>query len=318
MGDLVGHHVDHPFDLVARRRGGVNEQSGLSEGDQTQVLHGPEGEVRDGDQVEFVAGIGDAEVVGEVAQRERGHLFGKGGEVGLAGGVDDANRRAVDVHRVSGLKGSDDEGHEVGRHHHRGCESDQAATFAGIFFRHHRAVRVGSEPIRDDERDHEGGLLSRLIEAGEGSARIGGLHLCGGDRAGGALWIYEGGAVEPDELIVEDAGEHQGHGGGPRRDRLRRGECHPLCGCVELDGALVGRALARDTGGSDLELDGIQDDGLHCGYHVDIDFHLTGEDGSIEVGLEGEAVGPGEDLLAEAVGVHDVGHAVRLPGDRVA
>ena len=62
----------------------VEEQGGLAEGDAAQVLHGAEGEVGDGDQVELVARVGDAVPVGQEAQGERADLEGEGGEVGLA------------------------------------------------------------------------------------------------------------------------------------------------------------------------------------------------------------------------------------------
>ena len=45
--------------------GRVDEQDRLAEGDAAQVLHGAEGEVGHGDQVELVARVDDAVVVGE-------------------------------------------------------------------------------------------------------------------------------------------------------------------------------------------------------------------------------------------------------------
>ena len=40
----------------------VDEQGRLAEGDAAEVLHGPEGEVGHGDEVDLVARVGDAEV----------------------------------------------------------------------------------------------------------------------------------------------------------------------------------------------------------------------------------------------------------------
>ena len=57
--------------------GRVDQQRGLAEGDAAQVLHGPEGEVGDGHEVELVGRVGDVEVVGEEAQRVRGDLEGE-------------------------------------------------------------------------------------------------------------------------------------------------------------------------------------------------------------------------------------------------
>ena len=70
---------------VAGRR--VDQQQRLAEGDAAEVLHRAEGEVGHGDEVELVARVGDAVVVGEEAQRERADLEGEGGEVALAGRV---------------------------------------------------------------------------------------------------------------------------------------------------------------------------------------------------------------------------------------
>ena len=106
---------------------GVDEEQRLAERDAAEVLHGAEGEVGDGDEVELVAGVGDAEVVGEVAQRERADLEREGGEVALAGRADDAQRRAVDVDRLGDLERADDERHQVGRHRHRVGEAHRRA-----------------------------------------------------------------------------------------------------------------------------------------------------------------------------------------------
>ena len=58
-------------------RSSVEQQRGLAERDAAQVLHGPEREVGDGDQVELVAGVGDAVPVGQEAQRELADLEGE-------------------------------------------------------------------------------------------------------------------------------------------------------------------------------------------------------------------------------------------------
>ena len=55
----------------------VDEERRVAEGDAAEVLHGAGGEVRDGDEVHLVAGVGDVEVVGEEAQRERADLEGE-------------------------------------------------------------------------------------------------------------------------------------------------------------------------------------------------------------------------------------------------
>jgi len=54
--------------------------------------------------------------------------------VRVAEGKDDAQRHAVDVERLGLFEGSDDEGHEVGRHLHRRREADGALAVAESVF----------------------------------------------------------------------------------------------------------------------------------------------------------------------------------------
>ncbi len=105
----------------------IDQEEGFAEGDAPQVLHGPEGEVGDGEEVELLGGVGDAEPIGKEAQGVSGSLQGERRQIFLARYVDDPDRRAVDVDRWGGLEVSDDEGHEVGRHHHRVGEQDPSS-----------------------------------------------------------------------------------------------------------------------------------------------------------------------------------------------
>ena len=70
MGELVSDDVRHTLELGPRRLSRVYEESGVSEGDAAQVLHGAGSEVRDGDEVHLVAGIGDVEIVAEEPERD--------------------------------------------------------------------------------------------------------------------------------------------------------------------------------------------------------------------------------------------------------
>ncbi len=83
---------------------GFDQHQGLAEGDTTQVLHGPEGEVGHRHQVDLVAGVGEAEVLGEEAQAEGAHLEGVAGQVALAAGVHDPQGGAVHVHGIGHLE----------------------------------------------------------------------------------------------------------------------------------------------------------------------------------------------------------------------
>ena len=111
--------------LAVRARRRVDEQQALAERDAAEVLHRPGGEVRQGEEVDLVARVGDAVVVLEPAQGEGADVEGEAGQVGLAGNVIHAQRDAVDVDRAGGLQRADDEGHEVAAHHHRVGEGDR-------------------------------------------------------------------------------------------------------------------------------------------------------------------------------------------------
>ncbi len=63
------------------------------------------------------------------------------------------------------------------------------------------AVGDGGVAAVDDQGDVVGGLEGRLVEAGEGAARIGGFELRDGVVARGGL-----GEIEAAQLVVEDAG----------------------------------------------------------------------------------------------------------------
>jgi hypothetical protein len=69
------------------------------------------------------------------------------------------------------------------------------------------AVGDGEEAGLHHERDAEHGLEVGLVPARERPTAVGGLHLGGGDDAGGATGVGERGPVPAAELVVERAGE---------------------------------------------------------------------------------------------------------------
>ena len=131
MGQLVGDHVHRGLALLLGGGVGVEQQQDLPEGDAPHVLHGPEGEVGDGHQIELVPGVIDGEVVLEEAEAERPGVQGVLGEVALANWMDDAQRCAVHIHRLGGLQRADDEGQQVGGHLHGGGEGHRPPTIGG-------------------------------------------------------------------------------------------------------------------------------------------------------------------------------------------
>ena len=200
----------------------------------------------------------EAEGVGPDGEGERG-------QVALTGAVDDPQRDPVDLHRVGGLQRADDEGDQIGGHHHGGGEPDPALPVrCGALF-DHGAVGEGGQGVVDHQGDLEGGLELGFIPAGEGTAGVGRLHLGGGDGVLDAGLVGEGGPVEPVELVVENAGEGQMQGGRALLEGLGEGEGGPLFVAVEIDGGGDQRPTAVgitvvELGEGDLELGGVEGD----------------------------------------------------------
>ena len=177
--------VGHALQLgLGRRVAGSTSSSASRNVTQPRFSIAPNGEVGHGDEVELVAGIGDAEVVGEeVAARTRRPRGRTPVRCALAGRVDDPQRRAVDVDRLGDLERADDERDEVGRHRHGVGEADRAA----------RPSPVGSSAICSPRWRRAArspattsvtakiALQVGLVPAGERPAGVGRLELGGGD-----------------------------------------------------------------------------------------------------------------------------------------
>src|SRR5208337_2814877 len=71
----------------------------------------------------------------------------------------------------------------------------------------------------DDQRNVIGGLEGRLVEAGEGAARVGGFELGDGVVALGGF-----GEIKAAQLVVQDAGILYVQNGFARLQRVRKGE----------------------------------------------------------------------------------------------
>ena len=100
MGDLVRDHLGHPLQFGKRSVIVVHEERRLAERDATEVLHRPHREVRQGDQVELRARVGDPEPLGEEPDRVSSGLECELGEVFLARYVDDGDRHPVHFDRM--------------------------------------------------------------------------------------------------------------------------------------------------------------------------------------------------------------------------
>ncbi len=290
----MSDHVDRSLLLALARPLGIEEQEDLPEGDGAEVLHGTGGEIGNGEQVELVARIGNAEILLEMGEREHGRIHGEVDQMSLAGHVDDANGRGADVHRLARLERADHEGQEVGRQEHRRCEPDFPSSILEQLRCDLGATRDGEEIGIDHEGDLEHGLQVGLVPAREGSTSAGRLELGGGERAGGSVGVGERAAVEPAQLVVEEAVEVGDQHVLSRLDGRGELEGGALVVVVEADRAgdrVVGRL---EVGVGHHELGGIADELVGGSVHRDGGSARTAKCRRLQVGFEAQLVVRGD------------------------
>ena len=286
---------------------------------QTEVLHRAGGEVGQRDEVELVARVGDAEVVGEEARGKDPALLGEAGERPLAGLMHDPHRDAVDVDRLGELELADDEGDQVGRHGHRVGEPDAPATVAGSLVGDLLGVGERGQLAVDHERDREDRLQIGLVPARERAASARRLELRDRDDLVVAGFVLERRSVEAAQLVVEHTAEAdvQHRGTGLRSAVEREGD--PLVRRVERDRRAVAAAVGVDQPRLiDLEVDRVDNDVSRGVGNVDLDRGLAGERRCREVGRQRELVPARDDSARQAIIVL-VGHGgqrIRAPGTR--
>ena len=253
VGELVGDHVDDVLQLALRGVLGVGEEEGLPEGDAAEVLHRAEREVGDRHEVHGVAGIGDVEVVGQVAQREVGDLQTRSavrwsfpGGQRIRSGVPSTSSGFGDLERP------DDEGHQVGGHRDRLREPHPALPVEHLVGLD-GGVRHRVELLVEEERDREPCLEVGFVPAREGPTGIGGLELRGGDHPLDAVVVGEGRPVEAAQLVVEETTEAQRHHRVARRELVLQRERDPLRLLVDRDGGRPALATDLDPGPVDLQ-----------------------------------------------------------------
>ena len=181
VGDLVGHHVGHPGELGMGGAPLVHQKRGLAKRDGAQILHGAEGEVGNGDQVQLVPRIGHGEVLPEEAQGERRHLECERAEMPLPRNGPDPDRDPVRLDGVGRLQRPDHERQEI--RGHRDGRREGHRLFAAL--RHapdtgHRRVGDRRQRLVHDQRHLKDRLERGLVPAGKRAAGVGRLEL--GDR----------------------------------------------------------------------------------------------------------------------------------------
>ena len=181
VGQLVGDHVGHALQLGLGDVGGVDEQQHLAEGDAARGSPWRRRRSRARRRGRPCRPGRRCRSSRRRSAGERPDLEGEVGEVALAREVHDAQRRAVDVDGLGDLERPDDEGHQVGRHHHGVGERDAHLAVARWRLADLGGVGDGEQVVGDHERDAEDGLEVGLVPAGEGPPGVGGLELGGGD-----------------------------------------------------------------------------------------------------------------------------------------
>jgi hypothetical protein len=142
---------------------------------------------------------------------------------------------------------------------------------------------------------------------------VGGLELGGGDHVLPAVVVLERRPVEPAQLVVQDPGEAQRHGGLAGGEGRGQREGGPLGVGVEGGRRALALAALLDPRLADLQLDGVEHHDVGRFDHRHRDVHAAGERGGREVGGQRQLVARGEDGAGQAVRVGLVGHRRRLP-----
>ncbi len=180
VGELVGRHLGVPPSPRRPLLVGPGERERLGEGDQAHVLHRPElhGE-GDGQHVELLVRVGDAEVLLESLEELRCHPCRPGRLEAPPPRGDDPDRDVLPS-RGPGL--GDLERPHPERHEVRGQgtglpEADVLQALPRWGLAHHRGVGHGHQPDRDAEGDLPGDLGRGVVHAGECAAGVGLLEL---------------------------------------------------------------------------------------------------------------------------------------------
>ena len=157
--------------------------------------------------VQLGQGIGDTEIFVEIAQQLHRGIQGETSLVFLARGGPYPDRRAAGRPFLYRSQIADDEHQQVGRHNRSFGKTDRLQSRAGYRFFHHRGIGNGLVFVGENQGHFKGGLLSRLVPAGEGPAGVGGFELGGGQVAGLAVLGGVLRPVETHQLVVEFAFE---------------------------------------------------------------------------------------------------------------
>ena len=287
---LVGDDNGHPLARARRRLLGVHQNRGLAVGHRAPVLHGPGGEVGDGQQVHLRQRIGDVKVFVEERQRPRGHVQREPPLLPPTHRRVDPHRHAFFSLRLDVVELADDERQQIGGHHRGLGEPHGLETAVPGLDRARRHVRNRHPVQRHHQRHREHGLLRRLVPARERAPGVRGLEL--GDRHDPLFAVHPVDTpVEPVHLVVQLPGELDGQ---PCRSRLQlfaENERDGVFLLVRLDVlGLTGHSVPLQHHRVDLQLRRVQHDPAGGRLHFDVHGFAAVEGKPLEIRLEGYVI----------------------------
>ncbi len=109
-------HIGYTLQFAVRGALLIHQQGCFAVCNGCQVFHGPGGKVRNGEQVQLVAGIGDPIVALKKGERCRRNVLAKSSEMPFPRNGPQAKRGLADHHRFGRLDPAYDECDQVGGH----------------------------------------------------------------------------------------------------------------------------------------------------------------------------------------------------------
>ncbi len=181
MGNFVRDHLANPLLARPGSRIRIVQQQIFAKSDRAPVFHGPEGEVRDGDQIHLRQRIGDPIVVFAIRERLAAEFESISGIRRHTRGGGDPHPRIFRIHHEFELP--DPEEQQVSRHF--GCLLKGYPLFAVCqgFFGVDERVGYRRKTGVDDHFNRESRFFKRMIHAGKRPAGVTFLELRHGDIA---------------------------------------------------------------------------------------------------------------------------------------
>ena len=297
-------HREHVL-LVGRGRDGRVEQQRVLEGeDGAPVFHGAEEHAapRRGDVVQLRQGIGRAEVVVEVVERDLGGVQ-REGRLRQQAALRDHAQFGRARHGGGALEVAEGKEQQVGGHPRRGPERHPRQAIAGLLGGGHRHAAHRHRGGGHGGGQPEDRLVGRLVPAGHEPSRIGVLELREQRALGASRRVVVDGE-QPGGLGADPAGVAHGQAVGARRHRFGERERRRLLRGVH--GHLRRRQGRAVRGGQHdrgkIQLERVQGDVAGGLQHVQGDRRRAVEGQRLRVRRDGDVVIAGYDATGQLGG----------------